>query len=107
MTSTPRPDRLFRLGLGFVAGCIAAVFFYALLRLVQWRLFPEADPASVVWSPHAGYYWRCSTVSYAGAMVGFLAYGGAVARSTLTLRALHVGLLVAVASMALQAVFVP
>jgi hypothetical protein len=74
--------RTTQLGLGFVAASLSAVVLYAALRLVQARLFPEADPATIIWSAHAGYFWRCWTAGYAGALVGFLAYGAAERHAT-------------------------
>jgi hypothetical protein len=96
-----------RLALGFIAACIAAVGFYGVLRLVQIRLFPEANPATVIWSAHAGYYWRCWTVAYAGAMVGFLAFGAAKRSPEKVARALVRGLTVAVAVVTYQGLMVP
>ena len=66
-----------RLGLGFMGACVASVALYGVLRVVQSRLFPEANPATVIWSAHAGYFWRVWTVSYAGTMAGFAAFGAA------------------------------
>jgi hypothetical protein len=99
--------RLPRLGLGFMAACVSAVAFYGALRIVQSHLFPEANPATIIWSAHAGYYWRCWTVSYAGVMMGFLAYGAARAYSSHVARGLVHALTVAVVVIAYQGLFVP
>ena len=69
--------RTHRLAAGFIVACVVSVGLYAALRIVQSFLFTEADPATVIWSPHAGYFWRCWTVGYAGVMAGFLGYGAA------------------------------
>jgi len=66
-----------RVVLGFVAACVSAVALYGILRIIQAHMFPEANPATVIWSAHAGYFWRCWTVAYAGTLLGFLAYGAA------------------------------
>ncbi len=100
-------EQLRRVGLGFIAACLSATLFYGVLRLVQARLFPEPNPAAVLWSAHAGYFWRCWTVSYAGVMVGFLAYGAARERPAAVARALVHGVGVAVAVLVVQSVFVP
>lgn len=93
--------------LGFIAACVSAVGFYGLLRVVQSRMFPEANPATIIWSAHAGYFWRCWTVSYAGAMVGFLAYAAARRHPDEVVRVLVRALPVAIAVIVLQAVLVP
>jgi hypothetical protein len=96
-----------RLGLGFIAACVSAVGLYGVLRVVQSRMFPDANPATVIWSAHAGYFWRCWTVSYAGLMVGFLAYAAARRHPDGVVRALVHGLTVAIAVIVLQGVLVP
>jgi hypothetical protein len=100
-------DRRSRVGLGFMAACVSTVAFYASLRLVQAKLFPEPNPATIVWSAHAGYFWRCLTVSYAGVMCGFLAYAGARRHAELVVRGLATTMTVAVAIIVLQSLFVP
>jgi hypothetical protein len=96
-----------RLGLGFVAACLGAVGLYGILRIVQGRMFPEANPATVIWSAHAGYYWRCWTVAYAGTMLGFLAYGAARRSPEKVARTLVHALTAAVIVIAYQGIFVP
>ena len=96
-----------RLGLAFVAACVAAVAFYGILRIVQSHLFTEANPATVIWSAHAGYYWRCWTVSYAGVMVGFLAYGASRRWPEKVTRWLVHALTGAVVVILYQGIFVP
>jgi hypothetical protein len=100
-------DRQSRLGLGFMAACVSTVAFYAGLRLVQAKLFPEPNPATIVWSAHAGYFWRCLTVSYAGVMCGFLAYAGARRHAELVMRGLATAMTVAVTILVFQSLFVP
>jgi hypothetical protein len=96
-----------RLGLGFIAASVAAVLFYGLLRVVQARLFTEPNPATVVWSAHAGYFWRCLTVSYAGLMAGFLAYGAAGTQREAVEAWLLRALYAATAVILVQGLFVP
>jgi hypothetical protein len=96
-----------RLGLGFIAACLSTVGLYGVLRIMQAHLFPEANPATVIWSAHAGYYWRCWTVAYAGGMVGFLAYGAAKRSPGRVARGLVHALTVAVVIIAYQGLMVP
>jgi hypothetical protein len=63
-----------RIALAVVAACTTAGALYAALRIAQKLLFPEPDPALVLWSAHAGYFWRGWIAAYAGGMVGFVAY---------------------------------
>lgn len=104
---TERAPQLQRFGLGAMGACVTAVGLYGVLRIVQGHLFPEANPATVIWSAHAGYYWRCWTVAYAGVMAGFLAYGAAARCPEKVARALVRALSVAVAIIVYQSVWVP
>jgi hypothetical protein len=63
-----------RAALSFAASATAAVAAYAGLRLAQGLLLTEPDPALVVWSEHAGYFWRAWTAVYAGGTAGFVAW---------------------------------
>lgn len=60
-----------RVALGAVGGALAAAAIYALLRIGQSLLAGDADPALILYSDHAGYFWRAWTAAYAGGMVGF------------------------------------
>ena len=99
--------RLVRAAIAFASACVAAAALYSMLRIVQAIVYREADPALVVMSLHAGYFWRAWTVSYAGGMIGFavwIAAGRDPSRTACLLaKAIApVGLLVF-----LQAMFVP
>jgi hypothetical protein len=72
-------DARVRVALAVIGACTTAVAFYALLRVAQFYLFPEPNPALVIWSAHAGYFWRAWTVSYVGGLVGFFAYAASAA----------------------------
>ena len=74
MTAEPSEPKTVRLGLALVAACTTAAALYALLRLAQALIFAEPDPALVIWSEHAGFFWRALTVGYAGGMVGFVTW---------------------------------
>ncbi|MDB4942239.1 MAG: hypothetical protein JWP97_1773 [Labilithrix sp.] len=96
-----------RLGLSVAWGLASAAAFYALLRLGQRLLFAEPDPALVLWSDHAGYFWRALTAAYLGGMVGFLAWLAGGRAPERVARALARALPVLVAIAAAQAVLVP
>lgn len=96
-----------RAGLAVIAGCTAAMGLYAILRIAQALIFTEPDPALVIWSEHAGFFWRTWTVGYMGGMVALLTWmltGRDAARvAALLVRALPI----ATAALATQAILVP
>jgi hypothetical protein len=96
-----------RLALALQGACVAAVGLYAVLRIVQALLYKEPNPATVIWSAHAGYFWRAWTVSYAGAMVGFATFAAAKRHEGAVCRALLWGLSVAAGLIVFQGLFVP
>ena len=57
-------------------GCVAAIA-YAVVRFIQFFLYPDPNPATLVWSAHAGFFWRCWTCGFAGALAAFIAFVGA------------------------------
>ena len=63
-----------RLALAMCWSLVSATFLYGAVRAVQMVLFPEANPAAVIWSAHAGYFWRIWIVLYASGTVGFLVF---------------------------------
>jgi len=66
-----------RVALGVMTACVVAVALYALVRGLQLMIFPEPNPATVIWSAHAGYFWRVWIVSYSGGMAGLVAWKAA------------------------------
>jgi hypothetical protein len=95
------------LGVAFTAAAVAAVLLYAVARAAQAALLPDADPAAVFYSEHSGYYWRAWTVTYAGGMLGFLAYIAARRDALRTARVLAAGVVVAAIAILLQGALVP
>jgi hypothetical protein len=63
-----------RLVLAAIAALVASTGLYAALRVLQFFVFPDPNPALVVWSAHAGYFWRVATVAYLGGMAGIVAF---------------------------------
>ncbi len=107
MKETEVPVWALPLGLAIAAGSVGAVALYAALRLIQAQLFPEADPATVIWSAHAGHFGRCWTAAYAGALVGFAAYAAGRRTPDRVARALLRALPVAMGLIVAQGVLVP
>lgn len=96
-----------RAGLSVVAGCTTAAALYALVRVAQSLIFKEPDPALVIWSEHAGFYWRALTVGYVGGMAAFLAWVASARSSSRVAAVLARALPVSAALLAAQAILVP
>ena len=90
-----------------VSALLVAVALYPTLRGIQLLLYPEANPATVVWTAHAGYFWRVWICAFGGALAGLVVFSlGEPARARLV-RALPMCAAVACALLVLQAVFLP
>ena len=86
-------------------GLEGMVVVYAITRTLEALLLPEPNPATVIQSLHAGYFWRAWIAAYSGAFIALVA--ALLARTAplarLALRALPWVALLAV----LQAVLIP
>lgn len=96
-----------RLALATIASCLAAAIVYPLLRLAQRLLFDEPDPALVLWSEHAAYFWRVWTAAYVGGMFGFAAWSAAQKNAARVARLFTPALVTAAVLLAVQALLVP
>jgi hypothetical protein len=96
-----------RLGLAVIAACATAAGLYGILRVVQSLLFKEADPALVIWSEHAGFFWRALTVGYVGGMAGFVTWWLSARHAGRVARVLVRVVLIAAGLLAAQGVLVP
>ena len=96
-----------RLALAVCWSLVSATFLYAFVRTVQMKLFPEANPATVIWSAHAGYFWRIWIVLYASGTVGFLVFRFARDHAPMLAKWLKNGVIVASVAIALQGLFIP
>jgi hypothetical protein len=88
-------------------GLVAAVGLYGAVRAIQYVIFPEPNPALIVWSAHAGYFWRIWIVSYAGGMAAFVAYVLGRGRERAAARALVPALTVATVVLTVQGMLLP
>ena len=93
--------------IAFAWGLVVMVGLYGAVRAIQYLLFPEPNPALIVWSAHAGYFWRIWIVAYAGGMAAFVAYVLGRGRERATARALVPALTIATAVVTLQGVLLP
>ncbi len=55
-------------------GASISVVAYGVVRGIQFFLYPDPNPATLVWSAHAGFFWRCWTCAYAGALATVIAF---------------------------------
>lgn len=88
-------------------GLVVAAAAYAIVRAIQFFLYPDPNPATLVWSAHAGYFWRAWTVAYAGGIAAFVAFVVARNRIEAATAALVTAIGVAAALLALQTALMP
>jgi hypothetical protein len=88
-------------------GLVVAVGAYALVRALQFFVYPDPNPATLVWSAHAGYFWRALTVAYAGGIAAFVAFPILRTRPEPGVRALAPAIAVAGTLLLLQVLFFP
>ncbi len=100
-------ERVVAAGVALAWGMAAAVAAYALVRTVQFFLYPDPNPATLVWSAHAGFFWRCWTCAYAGGIAAFVAFLLVRAHPARALRTLPAAIAVAAAMLAVQTAVLP
>lgn len=98
---------MIRAALSLMAGCVTATGLYALVRGIQFLAFREPNPATVIWSAHAGFFWRIWIVSYAGGMASILAWTLAGRDPSRVARVLLGAVGVATGLIVLQGLFLP
>ena len=96
-----------RAALAAVAWCTVAMGLYAIVRVAQSLIFDEPDPALVIWSEHAGFFWRTWTAIYVGGMAAFITWLLAARDAPRVASFLERALPVAAAMLAAQALLVP
>jgi hypothetical protein len=96
-----------RAALSLMAGCVTATGLYALVRGIQFLAFREPNPATVIWSAHAGYFWRIWIVAYAGGMASILAWSFAGRDAARVARVLVGAVGVATGLILLQGILLP
>jgi hypothetical protein len=88
-------------------GLVVAVGAYAVVRAIQFFVYPDPNPRAVVWSAHAGYFWRVWTVSYAGGIAAFVVFLLARRRIDAHARALVSAVAIVATLLAIQAALFP
>ena len=94
-------------GISLAWGCVVAVVCYAVVRAIQFFVYPDPNPATLVWSAHAGFFWRCWTCAYAGGIAAFVAFLAARGKSDRAVRGLAPAIAVAAILLGLQTLFLP
>ena len=94
-------------GVALAWGACVAVAAYGVVRGIQFFVYPDPNPATLVWSAHAGFFWRCWTCAYAGALAAFVAFVGARRNLERAARSLVAAVAVAGAVLALQTAVFP
>jgi hypothetical protein len=100
-------ETLVAAGVAIAWGMATAVGAYALVRTVQFFLYPDPNPATLVWSAHAGFFWRSWTCAYAGAIAAFIAYVPTRRHLAASVRALGPAVAVVSVLLALQTAVFP
>jgi H+/Cl- antiporter ClcA len=88
-------------------GLVVTVGAYAVVRAIQSVVSPDPNPAALVWSAHAGFFWRIWTVAYLGGFAAFVAFVVARGRPGAAARALAPAIAVAAALLLLQSALLP
>ena len=99
--------RLVPVALALAWGLLVSVGLYAVVRAIQFFIFPDPNPALVVWSAHAGYFWRVWTVVFAGGLAAFSAYVAALRGAERVARGLVPGLFVTTILVGVQVALLP
>lgn len=100
---SPRPVLL----ASFAGGAIFATMLYPVLRLISRVLFPDPDPATIIWSAHAGFFWRVLTCLFAMALTSIALHVVYERTPEKLVRLLVPGVIVATVAISLQSLFVP
>jgi hypothetical protein len=95
------------MAISFGWGVILAVAGYAVMRSLQVVLWHELNPASVAWSPHSAFFWRCLTMLYGGGIASFVAWVVSRGRLASAARGLAMAIPMSALLVALQAIFFP
>jgi hypothetical protein len=88
-------------------GLAVSVGAYGVVRAIQFFLYPDPNPATLVWSAHAGFFWRCWTCGYAGGLAAFVVFVVARTHPQGAARSLAAAVVVASTVLAVQVAFFP
>lgn len=92
---------------GLAAGAAAAVLAYAALRGVERLLFPEPNPALLIWADRSPFVWRAAIALYLGGAAVFGGQALAARAPAAAARGLLVLIGAAVAAILVQGILLP
>ena len=100
----PREDALL---VGIAAGAAAAVLAYAAIRMLERALFPEPNPAMLIWADHSPFTWRAAMALYLGGAGAFGGYALATRSARAAARGLLAATVAALAALVVQGALWP
>jgi hypothetical protein len=92
---------------GIAAGAAASVIAYAALRVLERALFPEPNPAALIWSDQSAFVWRSAMALYLGGAGVFAGVGMALRAPRAAGRGILALVAVAVAAILAQGALCP
>jgi hypothetical protein len=96
-----------RLLVGLAWGAATAVIAYALIRVLDRAVFPEPNPAMLIWSERSSFLWRAAIALYAGGLGVFGGWALAGRAPAASARALPAAITAAAAALAVQGAIWP
>jgi hypothetical protein len=95
------------LGIALAWGACVSTAAYGIVRSIQFFVYPDPNPANLVWSAHAGFFWRCWTCAFAGGLTAFTVFVAARRDPARAARSLVGAVAVAGTILSLQSAFLP
>lgn len=93
--------------LGLAWGPPVGVVTYALLRIVEQTLYPEPNPAMLLWSDRSPFVWRAAIALYVAGAAAFGGFAAARRSEDRAAKALRGIVIAAIALIVIQAAFWP
>jgi hypothetical protein len=84
-----------------------SVVAYAALRAVERLVFPEPNPAMVIWTDRSAFVWRVALALYAGGLAWFGIYAWTARQAVPPVRLLGALTWAAVSALTVQAALAP
>lgn len=92
---------------GIALGAATAVLAYAGVRALERALFPEPNPAMLIWADHSPFTWRAAMALYLGGAGAFGGYLLAARSPGSAARALLAATAAALAAIVVQGALLP
>ncbi len=92
---------------GIGVGAAISVIAFASVRVLERAIFPEPNPAMLIWADRSPFVWRAAIALYLGGAAGFGGYALARRSPRAAARGLLASVVVALAAITLQGVLRP